>query len=87
VVRDILEREKRRGKRQITNPILLRKIILSSIRYEVKEDTVLPITVISMDNLYAASRISLRISTTYCALYLIEVLATVAVYWKKRRKV
>lgn len=28
VVRDILEREKRRGKRQITDPILLRKIIL-----------------------------------------------------------
>ena len=28
VVRDILEREKRRGRRQITDPILLRKIIL-----------------------------------------------------------
>jgi hypothetical protein len=28
VVRDILEREKRRGQRQITNPVLLRKIIL-----------------------------------------------------------
>ena len=28
VVRDILEREKRRGKRQITDPILLRKIML-----------------------------------------------------------
>ena len=28
VVRDILEREKRRGQRQITDPILLRKIIL-----------------------------------------------------------
>ena len=28
VVRDILEREKRRGQRQITDPVLLRKIIL-----------------------------------------------------------
>ena len=28
VVRDILEREKRRGQKQITNPVLLRKIIL-----------------------------------------------------------
>jgi predicted AAA+ superfamily ATPase len=28
VVRDILEREKRRGRRQITDPVLLRKIIL-----------------------------------------------------------
>lgn len=28
VVRDILERERRRGERQITDPVLLRKIIL-----------------------------------------------------------
>lgn len=28
VIRDILEREKRRGQRQITDPVLLRKIIL-----------------------------------------------------------
>lgn len=59
---------------------------VSSIRYEVKEDTVLPITVITMDDLYAASAISSRISTAYCALYLIEVLVTAAVYRKKREK-
>ena len=59
---------------------------VSALRYEAKEDTVLPITVISLREYQIASRQSILINTAYCALYPIEVLAVLLIYFKKRTK-
>ena len=59
---------------------------VSALRYDAKEDTVLPITVISLREYQIASRQSILINTAYCALYPIEVLAVLLIYFKKRTK-
>ena len=59
---------------------------VSALRYEPKEDTVLPITVISLREYQIASQQSIMIMTAYCVLYPIEVLAALLIYFKKRAK-
>ena len=59
---------------------------VSSLRYEQKEDTVLPITVISNREYQIARQQQDLINTAYCVLYPIEMLAVLLIYFKKRAK-
>lgn len=59
---------------------------VSAIRYEQKEGTVLPITVISRRELQLAWQQHNLINTAYCVLYPIEMLAVLLIYFKKRVK-
>ena len=59
---------------------------VSSIRYSAKDGTVLPIRVISTSEYRAASRLSSMITSAYCVLYPIELIAVLLVYFKKRAK-
>ena len=59
---------------------------VSSLRYEQKEDTVLPITVISNREYRLAWHRYELINTAYCVLYPLEVLAVLLIYFKKRAK-
>ena len=59
---------------------------VSSLRYEQKEDSVLPITVISNREYQIARQQYNLINTVYCVLYPIEVLAVLLIYFKKRAR-
>ena len=59
---------------------------VSSLRYERKEDTVLPITVISNREYRLAWHRHDLINTAYCVLYPMEMLAALLIYLKKRAK-
>lgn len=59
---------------------------VTSIRYSPKDGTVLPIQVITTDDYRAAARISEMITTAYCLLYPIELLAVLFIYLRKRMK-
>ena len=59
---------------------------VSSLRYEQKEDTVLPITVISNREYRLAWHRHDLINTAYCVLYPMEMLAALLIYLKKRAK-
>lgn len=59
---------------------------VATLRYEQKEDTVLPITVISNRELRIAWQQHGLIKAAYCVLYPIEVLAVLLIYLKKRAK-
>ena len=59
---------------------------VTSIRYSPKDGTVLPIQVITTDDYQAAARISEMITTAYCLLYPIELLAVLFIYLRKRMK-
>ena len=59
---------------------------VSSLRYERKEDTVLPITVISNREYRLAWHQYDLINTAYCVLYPIEILVGLLIYFKKRAK-
>lgn len=58
----------------------------ASIRYEQKEDTVLPITVISNREFQLARQQHNLINAAYCVLYPIEMLSVLLIYFKKRVK-
>ena len=59
---------------------------VSSVRYEQKDDTVLPITVISNREMGLARHRHDLFNTAYCVLYPIELLAVLIIYFKKRAK-
>ena len=59
---------------------------VSNVRYSAKDGTVLPIQVIHTGDYRAAGRLSNFITTAYCALYPIELLAVLLVYSQKRMK-
>ena len=59
---------------------------VSSIRYAAKDGTVLPIKVITVNDFRAAAGLSNMITTLYCALYPIELLIVLLIYFKKRAK-
>ena len=59
---------------------------VSALRYEQKEDTVLPITVISNREYQIARQQQSLINTAYCVLYPIGVLAVLLIYFKKRAR-
>ncbi len=57
-----------------------------SVRYEPKEGTILPITVITHQEYRIARNISEIISIAYCILYPIEIVAALLFYYRKRAK-
>lgn len=59
---------------------------VSSIRYTPKDGTVLPIQVIPTSDYRVAARMSNLISTAYCVLYPVELLAVLLFYFRKRAK-
>ena len=59
---------------------------VSSLRYEQKEDTVLPITVISNREYRLAWHRHDLINTAYCVLYPMEMMVVLLIYFKKRAK-
>ncbi len=59
---------------------------VSFIRYTPKEGTVLPIRVITTGDYEDAVRVSNLITTVYCVLYPIELLAVLLVYFRRRGK-
>ena len=59
---------------------------VATLRYEQKEDTVLPITVISNRELRIAWQQHGLINAAYCVLYPIEILVFLLIYFKKRAK-
>lgn len=59
---------------------------VSSLRYEQKEDTVLPITVISNREYRLAWHRHDLINTAYCVLYPMEMIVVLLIYFKKRAK-
>ena len=56
------------------------------IRYDTREGTVLPITVITAQQWRQGASLSGLISGFYCVLYPIEILAALLIYFKKREK-
>lgn len=59
---------------------------VSSVRYTAKDGTVLPIQVITCGDYQIAARLSNLITTVYCILYPVELLAVLLIYFKKRIK-
>lgn len=59
---------------------------VTNVRYSAKDGTVLPIQVIHTGDYRSAARLSNFITTAYCLLYPIELLAVLLVYSKKRMK-
>lgn len=59
---------------------------VATIRYSAKDGTVLPIRVISQREHRASMRLFDLINTLYCLIYPMELLAALALYFKKRAK-
>lgn len=59
---------------------------VATIRYSAKDGTVLPIRVISQREHRASLRLFELINTLYCLIYPMELLAALALYFKKRAK-
>ena len=59
---------------------------VASIRYEPKDGTVLPITVITTGDYRAAAQLSSFIPSAYCLLYPVELAVALLAYFKKRAK-